>query len=129
MGLQKKTKILDMKKDVKSIISTEYKTVVIISLLNLILIGLSVIQPRIYKTFVDDVLIKKQFYLIIYIIGLYLLLFLVSNALSLVVKYSSNKIMNRINFKVQSKLYTNIFLKDNICQYNPEYLKSIIESD
>lgn len=68
---------------------------------------LSFINPLIYRTFVDDILLGGRFDKIYFVIISYLLIFFITVLFGYIKNYSNNRLVNRVVFKIKSKILYN----------------------
>ncbi|HEX2947474.1 MAG TPA: ABC transporter ATP-binding protein [Clostridia bacterium] len=85
-------------------------------LLNLVIgiftMALGFIQPLFYKLFIDRVILKREFSLMTIVALGYLSVFAVNLGLSYLKNYSTNRLVNRVTFRVKIKILRSFFTRD-----------------
>lgn len=105
--------------------------ILVIFFINVVVILLSFIHPYIYKTFVDRVLGKKEWSMLLYVCLGFIFLFIINNLSSITLTYFTNKLNNILSFKLKVKLIT-IYLNmhfSKMNRFNTGELKTILEGD
>lgn len=91
--------------------------ILVIFFINVVVILLSFIHPYIYKTFVDRVLGKKEWSMLLYVCLGFIFLFIINNLSSITLTYFTNKLNNILSFKLKVKLIT-IYLNMHFSKMN-----------
>lgn len=77
--------------------------------LSLIVMLLNFLTPVVYKLFIDDVIIQKKIENLLIVIVGYLLIFTVNTLIGYAKKYSTNRLVNRVIFKVKFNIWNEYF--------------------
>lgn len=85
-------------------------------LLNLLIgvsgMALGFVQPLFYKLFIDRVIVKQELSLMVVVAVGYLSVFVMSMGLSYLKNYSTNRLVNRVVFRVKMKILRGFFHRD-----------------
>jgi len=79
----------------------------IILSINFISLAISLIIPTLYKIFIDQVIIERNIKSFIFILLGYLGFFVINTLLSFLRNYSSNRLLNRVLFRVKHRILCN----------------------
>lgn len=100
---------------IKSLISYTYgvrKDFVLMVLMSLFTLVTSFVTPRLYKIFIDDVIVAKNINMMGLLFIYYLLLFFIDTAFSLVLNNSKERVSNIVTYKIKHKILRNYFRLD-----------------
>jgi len=81
-------------------------------LLGLIAMALSFIQPLFYRLFIDEVILSQKLSLMPLVVVGYLSVFGVNLGLSYLRNYNTNRLVNRVTFRVKMKILRGFFKRD-----------------
>ncbi len=76
----------------------------ILILISLIFTFISFLTPRLYKIFIDDIIIGRDISLLLKVVILYVLLFLIKTGLTYINAHSENRVVNIVIFKLKHRV-------------------------
>ena len=88
-------------------------------LINLFVMGLGFIKPLFYKIFINDVILGRQFSLMLFVTTGYLGVFVLNLLCTYAKSYSNNRLVNRVIFKARMKILQGFF-GQNFCSYDKQ---------
>jgi len=80
--------------------------------IGLIVMALSFIQPLFYRLFIDEVILNQRLSLMLFVAIGYLSVFGVNLGLSYLRNYCTNRLVNRVTFRVKMKILRGFFKRD-----------------
>ena len=81
-------------------------------LISILVMALSFVQPLFYKLFIDRVILKQECSLMIFVAIGYLSVFAVNLGMTYLKNYSTNRLVNRVTFRVRMKILQGFFTRD-----------------
>ena len=81
-------------------------------LISVIAMALGFVQPLFYKLFIDRVILKQELPLMVVVAVGYLSVFVLNMGLSYLKNYSTNRLVNRVVFRVKMKMLRGFFHRD-----------------
>jgi len=80
--------------------------------IGVVVMALGFIQPLFYKLFIDQVILNRELSMMSFVAIGYLSVFVLNLALSYLKNYSTNKLVNRVTFRVKMKILNGFFHRD-----------------
>lgn len=80
--------------------------------IGVVVMTLEFIQPLFYKLFIDRVILNRELSMMSFVAIGYLSVFVLSLALSYLKNYNTNKLVNRVTFRVKMKILKGFFHRD-----------------
>lgn len=77
-----------------------------------IVMGLNFLQPVFYKIFIDDVILKSRLELMSIVVTGYISVFVTNMLLAYLKNYSTNRLVNRVIFRVKMKILRGFFSQE-----------------
>lgn len=81
-------------------------------IIGIFVMTLSFIQPLFYKLFIDKVILNGELLLMPFVVIGYLSVFLMNCGSSYLKNYSTNRLVNRVTFRVKMKIMRGFFMRD-----------------